>query len=59
VWTAMRKLPNEQREAVALVCVEGLAYREAADTLGVPVGTLTSRLARGREALQTMLGGAR
>ncbi|MCX7357439.1 MAG: sigma-70 family RNA polymerase sigma factor [Alphaproteobacteria bacterium] len=59
VWTAMRKLPDEQREAVALVCVEGLAYREAADALGVPIGTLTSRLARGREALQIMLGGAR
>jgi RNA polymerase sigma-70 factor (ECF subfamily) len=58
VWKAMRKLPEEQREAVALVCVEGLAYREAADALGVPIGTLTSRLARGREALQLMLGGA-
>lgn len=58
VWKAMRELPDEQREAVALVCVEGLAYREAAEALGVPIGTLTSRLARGREALQTMLGGA-
>ncbi|MGQ0531096.1 MAG: sigma-70 family RNA polymerase sigma factor [Caulobacteraceae bacterium] len=58
VWRAMRKLPEEQREAVALVCVEGLPYREAAETLGVPIGTLTSRLARGREALQVMLGGA-
>lgn len=58
VWTAMRKLPDEQREAVALVCVEGLAYREAADALGVPIGTLTSRLARGRDALQLMLGDA-
>jgi len=58
VWVAMRKLPDEQREAVALVCVEGLAYRKAAETLGVPIGTLTSRLARGRDALQVMLGGA-
>jgi RNA polymerase sigma-70 factor (ECF subfamily) len=56
VWAAMRRLPEEQREAVALVCVEGLAYREAAEALGVPIGTLTSRLARGREALQKMLG---
>lgn len=56
VWAAMAKLPEEQREAVALVCVEGLAYREAAEALGVPIGTLTSRLARGREALQAMLG---
>ena len=58
VWKAMAALPEEQREAVALVCVEGLAYREAAATLGVPIGTLTSRLARGREALQRMLGDA-
>jgi RNA polymerase sigma-70 factor (ECF subfamily) len=58
VWRAMRQLPDEQREAVALVCVEGLAYREAAEALGVPIGTLTSRLARGREALQQMLGDA-
>lgn len=58
VWAAMGKLPEEQREAVALVCVEGLAYREAANALGVPIGTLTSRLARGREALQHMLGDA-
>ncbi len=59
VWTAMRKLPADQREAVALVCVEGIAYREAAETLGVPIGTLTSRLARGRAALQAMLGEAK
>jgi RNA polymerase sigma-70 factor (ECF subfamily) len=58
VREAMQSLPEEQREAVALVCVDGLAYREAADVLGVPIGTLTSRLARGREALQRMLGGA-
>ncbi len=56
VRKAMQSLPEEQREAVALVCVEGLAYREAAAALGVPIGTLTSRLARGREALQRMLG---
>lgn len=59
VWAAMAALPEEQREAVALVCVEGLAYREAAAALGVPIGTLTSRLARGREALQRALGDAR
>lgn len=56
-WTAMQSLPEEQREAIALVCVEGLAYREAAEALDVPIGTLTSRLARGREALQLLLGG--
>ncbi|MDX2237150.1 MAG: sigma-70 family RNA polymerase sigma factor [Hyphomonadaceae bacterium] len=53
---AMQALPAEQREAVALVCVEGLGYREAAETLGVPQGTLTSRLARGRDALMRMMG---
>ncbi|MGH6952116.1 MAG: sigma-70 family RNA polymerase sigma factor [Vitreimonas sp.] len=59
VWAAMVALPEEQREAVALVCVEGLAYREAAAALGVPIGTLTSRLARGRAALQRALGDVR
>ncbi len=58
MWRAMNALPAEQREAVAMVCVEGLGYREAAEALGVPQGTLTSRLARGREALQKMLGEA-
>jgi RNA polymerase sigma factor (sigma-70 family) len=54
---AMDRLPDEQREAVALVMIEGLAYAEAADVLEVPIGTLTSRLVRGRQALMTMLGG--
>jgi RNA polymerase sigma-70 factor, ECF subfamily len=56
VQAAMDRLPEEQRMAVALVLVEGLSYREAAWVMEVPVGTLTSRLARGREALQRMLG---
>jgi len=56
VQSAMARLPDEQREAVSLVLVEGLPYREAAAVLDVPIGTLTSRLARGREALQAMLG---
>jgi RNA polymerase sigma-70 factor (ECF subfamily) len=55
VQAAVAKLPPEQREVIALVLVEGLAYREAAEVLGVPIGTVTSRLARGREALQGML----
>jgi RNA polymerase sigma-70 factor (ECF subfamily) len=54
--SALRQLPDEQREAIALVLVEGLSYREAAAALEVPIGTLTSRLARGRGALQAMLG---
>jgi RNA polymerase sigma-70 factor (ECF subfamily) len=56
VQEAMARLPEEQRTAVALVLIEGLSYKEAAHVMEVPIGTLTSRLARGREALQTMLG---
>ncbi len=56
VSEAMDKLPEEQRLAVALVLVEGLSYKEAAQLLDVPMGTLTSRLARGRAALATALG---
>jgi len=58
VERAMAQLPDEQREAVALVLVEGLAYKEAAELLDVPMGTLTSRLVRGRQALLAMLGEA-
>ena len=56
VQAAMQRLPEEQRLAVSLVLVEGLPYKEAAEVLGIPIGTLTSRLARGRENLQAMLG---
>lgn len=52
---AMGRLPDEQREAVALVMIEGLAYAEAAEVLEIPIGTLTSRLVRGRQALMAML----
>jgi len=55
---ALARLPDEQREAILLVMVEGYGYREAADIIGCPIGTLTSRLIRGRDALQTMLGEA-
>jgi RNA polymerase sigma-70 factor (ECF subfamily) len=55
VQSAMANLPEDQRTAVSLVLVEGLSYKEAADVLDIPIGTLTSRLARGREALQAML----
>src|SRR5687768_11256858 len=53
--SAMERLPDEQRLAVALVLVEGLSYQEAADVLEVPIGTVTSRLARGRAALEAIL----
>ncbi|HWI86386.1 MAG TPA: RNA polymerase sigma factor [Sphingomonas sp.] len=54
---AMDRLPEEQREAVALVMIEGLSYAQAADVLEIPAGTLTSRLVRGRQALVQMLRG--
>lgn len=56
IAAAMQRLPEEQQLAVSLVLIEGLSYKEAAEVLEVPVGTLTSRLSRGREALATMLG---
>jgi len=55
VSEAMNKLPEEQRLAIALVLVEGLSYKEAAEVLEIPIGTLTSRLARGRAALAAAL----
>ena len=54
---AMARLPDDQREAVLLVMVEGYAYKEAAEIVGCPVGTLNSRLVRGRDALQALLAG--
>lgn len=56
--TAMAALPDEQRAAVSLVLIEGLSYRDASEALGVPQGTLTSRLARGRAALAAAVLGA-
>lgn len=55
---ALARLPDEQREAVLLVMVEGYSYREAAEIVGCPVGTLNSRLVRGRDALLAFLGEA-
>ncbi|MBY6128052.1 RNA polymerase sigma factor [Qipengyuania aquimaris] len=55
---ALQKLPEDQREAVLLVMVEGYAYKEAAEIVGCPVGTLNSRLVRGRDALMGLLGEA-
>jgi RNA polymerase sigma-70 factor, ECF subfamily len=55
IQAALERLPDEQRMAVGLVLVEGLSYKEAAQVMEVPIGTLTSRLARAREALMGML----
>ena len=49
-------LPAAQREVLALVCIEDLSYREAAEVLQVPIGTVMSRLARARLALATATG---
>lgn len=51
VREAIRALPDDQRLAVGLVLIDGLSYAEAAEVMGVPAGTLTSRLVRGRQAL--------
>jgi RNA polymerase sigma-70 factor (ECF subfamily) len=56
VQQALQRLPDEQREVIGLILIEGLSYREAAQIIDVPIGTVTSRLARGRDALQAMLG---
>ena len=55
VRKAVAQLSDEHRAVVALVLVEGLSYQEAAEVLRIPVGTVTSRLARARESLQDML----
>lgn len=45
------RLPEEQRTVLALVTIEGMSYKDAAETLGVPIGTIMSRLARARRKL--------
>ncbi len=52
---AMAQLPDEQREVVALVLIDGLGYRETAELLDLPIGTVSSRLVRGRQALLAMV----
>jgi RNA polymerase sigma factor (sigma-70 family) len=55
--SAMERLPDEQREVVALILIEGFGYREVSEMLDLPIGTVSSRLVRGRMALLEMLGG--
>lgn len=54
VSAAMARLPAEQRSVVLLVALEGLPYDEIAEIVGVPIGTVRSRLSRARETLRTM-----
>lgn len=51
----IKDLPEQQRAAIVLVCIEGFSYQEAASVLGCPVGTLTSRLVRGRTELMARM----
>lgn len=53
---AIDKLPDEQREALLLVVLEGMSYEEAARVLQIPIGTLMSRLGRARAALRVLTG---
>jgi RNA polymerase sigma-70 factor (ECF subfamily) len=55
---ALAELPDDWREAVVLRDIEGLEYREIADLLGIPMGTVESRIFRGRQSLKKMLKGA-
>ena len=52
---ALDKLPDEQRQVVLLIGLEGMRYEEVAEILDVPVGTIRSRLSRAREALREMM----
>lgn len=54
---AFFELPDEQRAALHLVAIEELSYQEAAEALGIPVGTLMSRLSRARARLRSIEDG--
>ena len=54
---ALGRLPDEQREVLLLVALEEMSYAEIAATLGIPLGTVMSRLSRGRERLRLIMDG--
>jgi RNA polymerase sigma-70 factor (ECF subfamily) len=54
---AIEGLPYEQRITILLICLEGMSYEEAADVMGVPIGTVRSRLSRARTALRHSTSG--
>ena len=55
---ALRALPAEQREVVLLVSIEDLTYEEVSRALDIPIGTVMSRLSRGRERLRQIMSGS-
>ena len=55
---ALQALPADQRQALLLATVEGFSYQEVADIVAVPIGTVMSRIARGRALLAERLEGA-
>ena len=55
ILAALDDIPREFREVVLLCDVQGFSYKEIADMLGIPVGTVMSRLSRGRKLLRTKL----
>lgn len=58
VLDALQAIAPERRAALVLVALEGFSYAEAANTLGIPTGTLMSRISRGREDLRARLDDA-
>ena len=58
MWQAFSLLPEPQRAAILLITLEEMSYEEAAAVLGIPVGTLMSRLHRGRERLRALIAQA-
>lgn len=56
VSDAIDALPDEQREVLMLTCVEDVSYKDAAEVLGIPIGTVMSRLARARRRLAEITG---
>jgi RNA polymerase sigma-70 factor (ECF subfamily) len=59
VLGALARLPEAQRAALSLIALEEFSYEEAAQVLGIPLGTLMSRLARGRETLRQVMSAER
>ena len=57
VASALGDLPPEQKVVIALVSIEGCSYKDASDILGIPIGTVMSRLARARVALHQKMHG--